>query len=67
MPDKKEAAILLDYWKEKQTYFTNNKKLADKTINVGQYKPVIKDNTALAALMQVIQVIYNMEEAITKT
>ena len=66
-PDKKEAAILLDYWKEKQTYFANNKKLADKTINVGQYKPVIKDNTALAALMQVIQVIYNMEEAITKT
>ncbi len=67
MPEKKEASLLMDYWNEKQSYFANNKKLADKTIAVGQYKPVTKDNAALAALMQVIEVIYNMEEAITKT
>lgn len=67
MPDKKEAAILSSYLDEKQNYFKNNKDLAIKTIAVGQYKPFNKNIIELAAVMQMIQVIYNMEEAITKT
>ena len=66
-PDKKESAILSAYLNEKQAYFKNDIKLAEKTIAVGQYKPLNKNTVALAALMQMIQVIYNMEEAITKT
>ncbi len=67
-PEKKEADILIKYWKEQQAYFKANPKEADKLIQVGEYQ--LKDATAtidLAAMMQVIQTIYNMEEAITKT
>ena len=67
MPLKKESDILNAFLKEKQLYFTNNKKLADKTIVVGFYQPKTKDTIQLASLMQLIQIIYNMEEAITKT
>ncbi len=66
-PDNKESKILFDYWKEKQAWFKANTKAADKVIKVGEYKPAWKSNTDLAAMMQVIQVMYNMEEAITKT
>ncbi|MEJ7677661.1 MAG: DUF1553 domain-containing protein [Segetibacter sp.] len=66
-PTNKETEILVDYWKEKQAWFKANAKAADKVIKVGEYKPAYKSNTDLAAVMQVIQVIYNMEEAITKT
>ena len=52
---------------ERQSYFKANPKEADKIIKVGEYKPKVKSNTDLAAMMQVMQVIYNMEEAITKT
>ncbi len=67
IPDRKEMGILTEYWNEKQTLFKTDKKSAEKIIAVGQYKPVTKNTAELAALMQVIQVIYNMEEAITKT
>ncbi len=66
-PDKKEIAILVNYWNEKKTYFQSNKQEAAKLLVVGQYKPNSKNPQALAALMQVVQVMYNMEEAITKT
>lgn len=67
-PDKKEIAILLSHWKEQQAYFKSNPGAADKLIKVGEYKPEIKNaSKEIAALMQVLQIIYNMEEAITKT
>jgi len=66
-PDDKEIKILVDYWKEKKAWFSANKEAANKVIKVGEYKPVYKSNIDLAAMMQVMQVIYNMEEAITKT
>jgi len=34
---------------------------------VGEYKSTTKDKIELAATMQMVQVIFNMEEAITKT
>jgi hypothetical protein len=47
--------------------FTASPAKAEKIIKVGYYKPVVKSKINLAALMQTLQVIYNMEEAITKT
>lgn len=67
VPTSKELKILQEYWDDKEAYFKNNKNIAKQLINVGQYKPSIQKNDSLAALMQVIQIIYNMEEAITKT
>ena len=67
IPEKKETDILVNYWKERQSYFKANTKEADKIVKIGEYKPKVKSNADLAAMMQVMQVIYNMEEAITKT
>lgn len=66
-PDKKELDILVNYLSDRKAYFKSHTADADKIIKVGIYKPVTKSNTELAAMMQVMQVIYNMEEAITKT
>ena len=66
-PEKKEIDILINYWKRREAYFKANPKEADKIVKVGEYKPKAKSNIDLAAIMQVMQVIYNMEEAITKT
>jgi hypothetical protein len=67
MPDKKETAILLDYWKSQQAHFKADPKAAQATVKVGEYRTPTESLTAIAAMMRVIQVIYNMEEAITKT
>jgi hypothetical protein len=66
-PTDKEIKILSEYWNDKAAYFKNNQAQAKQIINVGQYKPTFNQNDALAAFMQVIQIIYNMEEAITKS
>jgi len=66
-PEAKEIELLNNYWKEKQAYFKSNKEAANKVIKVGEYKAAFNSTTDLAAMMQVMQVIYNMEEAITKT
>jgi hypothetical protein len=63
----KELKILDSYYKEQLEFFSKNKEAAQKIVKVGQYKPAVKATESLAALMQVMQVIYNMEEAITKT
>jgi len=65
-PKEQELAILKDY------YFGElkemDKKTASKVLNVGEYP--IPDNinkVNLAAMMKVVDAIYNLEEAITKT
>jgi Protein of unknown function (DUF1553) len=66
-PEKKETDILLRYWKEQQAYFASHPEAVKKTLQVGEYKPTTESKANLAAMMRVMQVIYNMEEAITKT
>jgi hypothetical protein len=66
-PSEKELNILDSYYREQLAFFSKNKEAAQKIVKVGQYKPAVKTTESLAALMQVMQVIYNMEEAITKT
>jgi hypothetical protein len=67
MPDQKEMAVLLDYRRSQEAYFKSDRKAAEATIKAGEYKLNDIDITAIATLMRVIQVIYNMDEAITKT
>jgi len=46
----------------------SNQKTAGQLINAGEFRHEdISDQTTLAALMEVIMTIYNMDEAITKS
>ena len=60
--------ILKDYYKEQFEQFQQKKLDAAATIKTGEYQmPVNPDTNNMAALMKVIDAIYNMEETITKT
>jgi hypothetical protein len=67
-PEQKEADMLIEYWKDQQNRFKKDAAAAAKVVDVGEYKTDGKNSPAeLAAMMQVLQAIYNLEEAITKT
>ena len=66
-PEKKELDILVQYYQDRQEYFKTRKSEAEKMMKIGEYKPKSNSVQDLAAMMQVMQVIYNMEEAITKS
>ncbi|HZF66223.1 MAG TPA: PSD1 and planctomycete cytochrome C domain-containing protein [Chitinophagaceae bacterium] len=66
-PQQKEVDILTSFYKEQLSAFEKDPAKAKKIIKVGNYIPGTSSIPQLAALMQVMQVIYNMEEAITKT
>jgi hypothetical protein len=68
IPVEKEMNILEDYYKEQLDQFTQKKLNAAATIQAGEYKmPANPDTNHMAALMKVIEAIYNLEESITKT
>jgi Protein of unknown function (DUF1553)/Protein of unknown function (DUF1549)/Planctomycete cytochrome C len=65
-PTEKERAILDTYYTDELR--TMNAKNAAKLLNVGEYPiPAGMDKIKLAAMMEVVDTIYNLEEAITKT
>ncbi|HEY2583420.1 MAG TPA: PSD1 and planctomycete cytochrome C domain-containing protein [Mucilaginibacter sp.] len=65
-PDEKELAILNGYYNDELK--SMDKKTAAKVLNVGEYPiPENLDKVTLAAMMKVVDTIYNLEEAITKT
>lgn len=66
-PDTQEQTVLLDYLNNQKTIFTSNPAIVEKVIRVGEYQLVSTPSPELAALARMIQVIYNMDEAITKT
>ena len=66
-PQKNETDLLLLYLTEQQIYFNTHPEEVKKITNVGEYKAKTTASPVLAATMQMIQVIYNMDEAITKT
>ena len=66
-PDAKEKEVLVSYWEQAVAELKKNPENARKIISVGNYQAVTKDIILLAAAMQAIQVMYNMQEAITKT
>jgi hypothetical protein len=63
----KENTILKSYYDEQLQQFKQKQLDANSTLNVGEFPQNKKlDANATAALMKVINMIYNMEEAITK-
>ena len=67
-PANNELKTLEDYYNEQLEQFSQKKLSAQKTIQVGEYS--LNKNTNLnevAALMKLIEIIYNLEETITKT
>ena len=65
-PTDKELSILTSYYADQLR--TIDKPNAEKLLNVGEYPiPPNLDKITLAAMMKVVDTIYNLEEAITKT
>ncbi|MDH4089616.1 MAG: PSD1 and planctomycete cytochrome C domain-containing protein [Cyclobacteriaceae bacterium] len=67
MPKPEELKILMRYYADEKTVFAESPEKAKEFVNVGEY-PFIdtRDKVSLAALMQVVHTIYNLEESITK-
>lgn len=67
-PEAKELAILKNYYKDQLTLFNKEKGAAQSVIDIGEYPHAGNptDIAKTAALMRVITMIYNMEEAIVK-
>jgi len=63
----KEIETLVSFYEETKKELTKDKKKVATLIEPGLYQPKTKQIVDLAAAMQTIQVIYNMQEAITKT
>lgn len=67
-PDKKELEILMQYRDDQEAYFKANPATVEKVTKTGgEYKLRNPPVPEMAAMIRVVQVIYNMEEAITKT
>jgi hypothetical protein len=67
-PTDKEMKLLTAYYKSENELFTKDKKLAHKILNVGEHPHEEKVNASeAAALTRVINLLFNMEETITKT
>lgn len=68
MPTDKEMALLKKYYSEEAEMFSKQKENAAKVLNVGEYPHDAKaDKIRAAALMRVINTLYNMEETIMKS
>jgi hypothetical protein len=67
-PTDKELSILNKYFDDQLKMFQGKKLSADTTLKVGEYPLNDKiDLNISAAMMKVVNAIYNMDEAITKT
>lgn len=66
-PKEQELEILMKYFDEEKIKFENAPEKAKEFIRAGEFPhEEIQDVQSLAALMQIIHTIYNMEESITK-
>ena len=67
MPKDEELRILMNYFDEEKAKFDTTPEKATEFIRAGEFPyEDIDDVQSLAALMQIIHTIYNMEESITK-
>lgn len=68
-PTKFEKNKLVSYCNQQQQYFIDNPDLLTATLNIGEYAhPKMEyDKLVAGALMKTILIIYNLEEAITKS
>jgi hypothetical protein len=67
-PTSKEEDRLKQYYNDQVTTFRQYPKTAQKTLAIGEYpQATTSDPVSTAALMRVINMLYNLEETITKT
>jgi len=67
-PEKAELEKLVEYFAQEKAEFESTPTKAKQFIEVGEYQhEKIEDVVSLAALMQIVQTIYNLDEAITKS
>ena len=67
-PTDKELKLLIGYYNNEMSMFSKDKNQAFKVLNVGEHPHEAKVNEIhAAALMRVINTLYNMEETITKS
>jgi cytochrome c553 len=65
-PKSEELDLLSDYYEASLEKFEANEEDADKLLKVGEKKLSIEEKENVAALMMVAQVLYNLDETITK-
>jgi len=65
-PKKEELELLESYFGDALDRFVNKKEDAEKLVAQGKYKQLDTDPVKTAALMLTAQVIYNLDETITK-
>ena len=66
-PTKKEQTVLQEYYTDQLKGFQQKQLDAKRTLNVGEYPQMNTEPNATAALMKTIELIYNLEETITRT
>lgn len=67
-PSVKEQQLLSAYYADQLKIYSKNNKDADRVLAVGEYPMNTRvSKTAMAALMEVITTIYNLEETITRS
>jgi hypothetical protein len=65
-PASNELEVLSGYYDEYLDKFRNNPEVAAKILNAGLYPATTSDSAESAALMMVSQVLYNLDETISK-
>lgn len=66
-PKPEELKLLMQYYNDEHDMYAKSPTNAKKFIKIGEYpSAAVKDVVSLAALMQVVHTIYNMDESITK-
>ena len=67
-PKEAEKKLLLDYFNEELEFYKQEPEKGKAFISVGEFsKTTIEDKSKLAALMQIVHTMYNMEETIIKS
>jgi len=66
-PRAAELDLLISYFETEKEKFAGHSAEAEKLIDVGEYRHEDVDRNSLAALMEVIMTLYNMEETIART
>ena len=67
-PSEKEIEVLTSYYSDQLNVFKKQKNRAESLLSIGEYPlPQNLNRSSVAAWMQVISALYNLEETITKT
>jgi hypothetical protein len=65
-PTERELGMMVDYFERHYDKFNDDNESAEKLLAIGEYPANPSDTAKTAALMMVAQVLYNLDETITK-